>query len=742
MKRIPKWRAALTSLLLATALVAGLCITASAFTYPSSYWPLQDKWIAVSEGQDADQILSVAGQTYDLLRPYGLNESVCYNLEPKCGLASWACEVKGDLDGAIQWLERQLELDDWLDANVGGYHDSIINNEARMAYLLAARDVTVYAQSDNSASPYSVGPARGTWYGIPAGSPHDDGCASLIYMEFGDSYGAQYWIDYYKKTSDTFRRATEGGVIEFAWNFTPTTAGCREVLSADSHIDQTLRALGGVDSTVLLRVGAEMNNWPECDPSAFIQAFQKIATAARRYDNIQMVFSPDCINNRTVTAADYYPGDAYVDWVGMSVYHRTNYAGYGGQPSRYAMDSRTYGNNAYYGTGIYDYDPLVGIGHIVELARAHGKPVMISECGFPYWNGSQDTTDYAVDQVNKFYSYVNMVYPEVKAVFYFDVGQEVAGEQYHYGLRGNSAVKAAYDSAIAANGAYLDAVDGAATGWEPLSQTRLEETGTLKLATYAAFPGVQNATVRYYVDGALAATSTKAPYYCELDTAALGAGDHTVHVVASGNQFSRTSATYTLSVPGTAAPAPDPEPAGQTPSGWAAALVAEAEEKGLITGRTAGVYHDQITRLQFAELAVNLIEQVTGQEVRPGGDAFTDTDDEMALKAVAAGVASGKGEGLFAPDDRITRQEICVMLNRVIEYVDAANGTATLEDTSGVLYEAEWNDLDQIAGWAVESMANLVNNGLMAGKSGGLAPRANTTVEEAIVLILAQYNKF
>ena len=82
------------------------------------------------------------------------------------------------------------------------------------------------------------------------------------------------------------------------------------------------------------------------------------------------------------------------------------------------------------------------------------------------------------------------------------------------------------------------------------------------------------------------------------------------------------------------------------------------------------------------------------------------------------------------------------MLNAVIRYVDEANGTTTLEDTSGVLYEAEWNDLDQIADWAVESMANLVNNGLMAGKSGGLAPTANTTVEEAIVLVLAQYNKF
>src|SRR5699024_9301761 len=141
-------------------------------------------------------------------------------------------------------------------------------------------------------------------------------------------------------------------------------------------------------------------------------------------------------------------------------------------------------------------------------------------------------------------------------------------ETYHYGLNGNATLKSAYTAAVANNGAYLDEVDGTATGWENLSQTQLTETGTLKLATYASFPGVQNATVQYYVDGNLAATSTQAPYYYELNTAALGAGDHSIYVVASGNQFSRTSATYTLTVPGAAEPEPEPqpEPTEQTPS--------------------------------------------------------------------------------------------------------------------------------------------------------------------------------
>ena len=104
------------------------------------------------------------------------------------------------------------------------------------------------------------------------------------------------------------------------------------------------------------------------------------------------------------------------------------------------------------------------------------------------------------------------------------------------------------------------------------------------------------------------------------------------------------------------------------PSAWAKALLEDADSKGLITQRTRGIYQDPITRLQFAELAVNMIEKATGKSIAPAENTFHDTSDTMALKAVAAGVAAGKGEGKFAPDAAITRQEICVMLNRAIEY--------------------------------------------------------------------------
>lgn len=725
----------LVSTAIAAALMVGMCVTASAFTYPSSYWPLHNQWDGVAAGTDAKAIVSLAQQIYDELIPLGMSYDVCGNLETKCAKASWACEVTGDISGAITWLERQMTMAKWLNANGYGYKDTLLDGEARMAYLKAAQTPKIYAQSDTDPSPYAYGPKSGTWLGSALGHDQPGESAALMYIDFQDGYSVQYWIDYYLSTSENFYKAANGGVIELAWNFHPEgTAGCQVALSSDSYIEEGVRAMAQLDATILLRVGAEMNNWSDCDPATYIQAFRKVADAAAPYSNIYMVFSPGDISNRNVTIDQFYPGDQYVDWIGMSTYQNTNYMDVYGHLMSYSLSSKP-ASNPFYGTGVYDYDPMVIIKPIIDLAAAHNKPVMISECGFAYRNAytNADQTAYAVDQMTKFYSYVNMIYPQVKAVFYFDV--DVSGSQYNYTLNGNSSILSTYRSVIANNGAYLAEGQTSAVGWEELSKTKLSDTGTLKLASYVSFPGVKNATVQYYVDGKLAATVSQAPYYYNLNTAALGGGEHKIYVVASGNQFKRQSATYTLTVPGST------KPVEQTPSSWAEALIVDAQSKGLVTERTKGIYQDQITRLQFAELAVNMIEKATGKAIVAAPDQFNDTDDVMALKAVAAGVTSGKGDGIFAPNTPITRQEISVMLNKAIQYVDAANGTNTLTNTSTVI-DSQFKDAASVDSWAVESMALLTNNNLMAGKGGGISPKVNTTVEEAIVLIRALYDKF
>ena len=183
-----------------------------------------------------------------------------------------------------------------------------------------------------------------------------------------------------------------------------------------------------------------------------------------------------------------------------------------------------------------------------------------------------------------------------------------------------------------------------------------------------------------------------------------------------------------------------PDSSSQQPSDWARGIVRDAQDLGLLCFDPTGLYLEKITRLQFAQLAVKLMERrVAALEPAPAG-TFTDTTDPMVLKAAKLGVVSGTGEQTFSPDDPVTRQEVCVMLSRVMEYLDGSVDTAVIADHSTELDAGRFNDADKVAPWAREGVAMLTNNGVMSGSDGGIAPEDNTTVEQAIALILAIWN--
>ena len=218
----------LMAVAVAAALTAGMCITASAYTYPSAYWKLHDAWSQAVAAKSADQVLTVAQQTYDLLMKDPLCADICNNLESKCARASWCAEMKGDLAGAVKWLERERTFAQWLDKNVTSYKDALLNIDARLEQLNAARGVEVYALQEGAGKSFSGSgaAANGTWYGSAVGGSRTGESASLMYVNFMDGYSVDYWINYYKSTSAAFASAADGGVIELAWNFSPeSTAG-------------------------------------------------------------------------------------------------------------------------------------------------------------------------------------------------------------------------------------------------------------------------------------------------------------------------------------------------------------------------------------------------------------------------------------------------------------------------------------------------------------------------------------
>ena len=165
-------------------------------------------------------------------------------------------------------------------------------------------------------------------------------------------------------------------------------------------------------------------------------------------------------------------------------------------------------------------------------------------------------------------------------------------------------------------------------------------------------------------------------------------------------------------------------------SDWAEEELAAAEAEGYVTGRTRFYRTDPITRLQFAELAVNYLEKAAGATLETAKeDAFTDTADEAVLKAYAAGIVQGRGDGRFDPGGLLTRQELAAMLFRAMTKA-GVDLTETAPDLDA------YADAGQVDDWAREAMSALVGAGILQGNGENcLSPKAECTVEQAILLV-------
>ncbi len=709
---------------LSAALIAGLCLTASAYTYPKDYWPLHDAWESADSAQNLDQVLTTVQQTYDLLSKDPVCQDICWNLQPKCAKASWAAEIKGDLNSAITWAERELVYAQWLHDNVGGYEDILLNTNARLEYLRAAAHPAVYALTSDATNCGGGSPTLGTWLGSDANGSESGESAVLFYISsFNDGYSVKYWLDYHANTYPKFKSALDNGdTIELAWNIKPqSTAGVERVLdpAAESYISEGLAELGKLKSTVLLRLGAEMNNWEDCNAAKFQEAFRKVANEAHKYGNIKMVFSPDNVSNRHVSFSDFYPGDQYVDWIGMSTYHTTNYNSFNGGQGTYAYDDTRYQNDAYYGFGVYDSDPLIIFAPVARFAQQHNKPMMISECGFSHRSASGgDQTVYAVDQMNKFYSYVNMIYPQIRAVFYFDVA--IRDEPYAYRLDSNADLGNAYRTAIRNNGGYLHQGDTSGKNWKRLDQTQItcQAGDSLKLAAYAPFPGNNTTSVKYYVDGNLIYTATAVPYYLDLDTSNLSGGKHTVRAEASSGQFSQTSANYeiTVTVPGQLFPDVDPK-------AWHAPYIKSAVEKKLFTGNADGTFGPDhpMTYAQF----LTVLSQFSNDDTSaPAGSAWYQgyVDWAKNKNLIPAEILSS-----FNPDAPISRQDMAALFGAFLSAYNVGFETKNPDQPSFL-------DQNTIPAYAAEGVALCYKAGIMSGNADGtFAPNGTATRAQVAV---------
>ncbi len=163
---------------------------------------------------------------------------------------------------------------------------------------------------------------------------------------------------------------------------------------------------------------------------------------------------------------------------------------------------------------------------------------------------------------------------------------------------------------------------------------------------------------------------------------------------------------------------------------WAKDSIEGLAEAGVVAGRGNGIYAplDKVTRAEFLQMLVKALS-VTAT------DATCDFPDVIAgewyYDAVATGttlgLASGYGNGYFGTTDLITRQDAAVMLNNAA----VKSGKELISINDGI----DFADKADISDYAADDVDVLVKAGILSGSDGNFMPKANTTRAEAAVMI-------
>ncbi len=176
-------------------------------------------------------------------------------------------------------------------------------------------------------------------------------------------------------------------------------------------------------------------------------------------------------------------------------------------------------------------------------------------------------------------------------------------------------------------------------------------------------------------------------------------------------------------------------------SNWAKEAMEQAGQMGLIPESLAGQDLTKgITRQEFASVAVNFYEKLTGRSAPGASSPFTDTKDTNVARAYGLGIVKGLDSSTFGPDQTLTREQAVTMLGRVCELAK----TGQIDDGTSLSSGGMMNFTDNaaIGAYARPYVAYFVEGGMVNGmEDGRFAPGNTMTREQALKVALEGVRK-
>lgn len=242
------------------------------------------------------------------------------------------------------------------------------------------------------------------------------------------SYGRKFPREWVKRLSQ------QGVAPHIAWE---PNRGLDDVQD-DYYLRDFARAAGDAGCPIFLRYASEMNgDWTRYggDPLRYKIKWGIVRDAMARYaPNVAMVWCVNNIPERPIQS--FYPGDGYVDWVGINLY---SVPFFDNDPSRPGMHQNP-----------------ADLARYVYNAYADRKPIAICEYGASHVSkvDYRDRSAWAAKKIREMYASLPRLYPRVKLIDIFDndnikYAEDAARQLNNYSVTESEAVRSAYRQAVA-----------------------------------------------------------------------------------------------------------------------------------------------------------------------------------------------------------------------------------------------------------------------------------------------------
>lgn len=169
---------------------------------------------------------------------------------------------------------------------------------------------------------------------------------------------------------------------------------------------------------------------------------------------------------------------------------------------------------------------------------------------------------------------------------------------------------------------------------------------------------------------------------------------------------------------------------------WAAAAINSLAQDGILSGNGDGTFAPDrlVTRNEFVKMIVAAFKVEMSDNILPYEDIEKGSwSEEYIAAAVNAGIISGIDETHFGDGQNIIRQDVAVIAERLMQYkgIELKSSTVNFADSK------------QIADYALQAVAKMNYARIMNGKDDNkFEPEAGTTRAEAAVVIYNLINYY